>query len=151
MRRRRPARPNRRPSCRAACTCLQRHLRIRSGPRARAQTLLAAGELITMPGMTGPVSCHATALLAATDPAQVAWTIVALLAMLFGGFVVVVLIHRYARRMTAQTTQQEPFTLDQLRQLHQRGELSDEQYERARDRMVERLKAPPPEPPPRER
>lgn len=103
-----------------------------------------------MPGMTGPASYGAVEVLAATDSVQVVWTIVALLAILFGGFVVVVLIRRYARTMTAQTTQQEPFTLDQLRQLHQRGELSDEQYERARDRMVERLKAPQPAPPPRE-
>jgi hypothetical protein len=42
------------------------------------------------------------------------------------------------RRMTAedQVGPELPFTLDELRKLHQAGDLSDQQYQRARERII---------------
>ena len=50
----------------------------------------------------------------------------------------VVVIRRLVRR--AEPPAPEPFTLDQLRALHELGQLSDEEYERARGKLVARMR-----------
>lgn len=63
------------------------------------------------------------------------------------GVVVILLVRRW---LTSESSRETiGFTLQDLRNLHAAGELSDEEYERARASMIGRLQSPsPPSPPP---
>lgn len=61
-----------------------------------------------------------------------------LLAAVVGVAAVVFIIRRLTS--ASQAPAQEPFTLDDLRQLHQQGQLSDEEFERAKAKIAVRLK-----------
>lgn len=62
----------------------------------------------------------------------------ALLALMVAGYVGVILVRRRFRQ-TQQPMPTEAFTLDQLRELHASGQLTEAEYERARAKMAERL------------
>lgn len=61
------------------------------------------------------------------------WLVVLLITVIVGGVVMYV-----ARRIAHRSDNQQDigFTLHDLRQLHERGELTDEQFERARAKMI---------------
>lgn len=61
-----------------------------------------------------------------------------LLAAVVGVAAVVFIVRRLTS--AAQAPVQEPFTLDDLRKLHQQGQLSDEEFERAKAKIAVRLK-----------
>jgi hypothetical protein len=58
--------------------------------------------------------------------------------------VVILVVTIYVGRRMVRSDQEaadQPFTLQSLRDLHQSGQLSDEEFERARDAMIGRVKA----------
>ncbi len=77
------------------------------------------------------------------------WLLV-LLGIVVVGVIVLALARRYMK--TTHPSSGDGFTLQELRDLHAAGELTDAQFQRARDAMIGRLsdaeQPAPPEPPP---
>src|SRR5262245_2159606 len=63
-----------------------------------------------------------------------------LLSVVFVGAIIIYVARRYLRDDRASSAQ--GFTLHDLRQLHAAGELTDEQFERAKSMMIGRLSGP---------
>ncbi len=63
-------------------------------------------------------------------------TILLIVLVIIGGVIIL-----RARKMVKGSPKSEmPFTLSQLRKLHKRGELSDEEFERAKASMIKKAK-----------
>jgi uncharacterized membrane protein len=63
-------------------------------------------------------------------------TILLIVLVIVGGFIIM-----RARKMVKGTpTSEMPFTLSQLRKLHKRGELNDEEFERAKASMINKAR-----------
>ena len=65
----------------------------------------------------------------------IAWSAV-LAVMVFGFFIVAVILKRRSGRVDSSGPS-PPFTLDQLRRLHRDGQLTDQQYDIARQRVID--------------
>ena len=80
-------------------------------------------------------------------PEQLSWAMftwaMVLLGMLVAGLVVIAIAKRRSDALKQQAAGGGglPFTLHDLRKLHEEGELTDEQFERARQRIVAMSKA----------
>ena len=74
----------------------------------------------------------------ATDLRDLAIAVSALVVVLVVGSVGVVFVRWRLRKMQQDVTA-EPFTLEQLRKLYQRGELTEQEYARAKDKMAGRV------------
>jgi len=91
---------------------------------------------------------------AAARSSQLFWDVFPWLLVLLGIVVVGVIVLALARRYMKATppSSGDGFTLQELRDLHAAGELTDAQFQRARDAMIGRLsdaeQSAPPEPPP---
>ncbi len=90
-------------------------------------------------------------LVAKSDPRNLVVPFIVLLAAILLGCAGVYLARRWIRN-DKQPVGTEPFTLDQLRRLHGAGDLTDEEYDRAKTKLVARVKeravqadSPPPE------
>ena len=85
-------------------------------------------------------TASATALLAQADESSSAifWLIVVFVVVL-AGFVAVVWVRR--RLSPDEDFKGEGFTLSDLRRLHKEGQISDDEFERARSKMVEAMHA----------
>ncbi|MHC4948936.1 MAG: SHOCT domain-containing protein [Planctomycetota bacterium] len=90
--------------------------------------------------VTGPATTRAEGLFSDVLP-----VLLGLLGVVAVGATVVWLARRFLRRDAAAPP--EGFTLQDLRDLHRAGELSDEEFERARAAMIARVKGPPPDAP----
>lgn len=78
-------------------------------------------------------------IVATTAPVSIIiWSLV-LMAVVIGGYVAVM----WVRRSLRQGEQATPvgFSLDDLRRMHREGQLTDEEFERARAKMVAGLRA----------
>lgn len=64
----------------------------------------------------------------------VGWLVVVILAIL-GGLLIVILVRRWA----ATTPDSEPLTLDQLRELHAQGKVTDEEYRVIRTTLLAKM------------
>jgi len=64
----------------------------------------------------------------------VGWLIVVILAILGGLFVVIIV-----RRWAVATPESEPLTLDQLRELHSQGKVTDEEYRVIRTTLLAKM------------
>jgi uncharacterized membrane protein len=63
-------------------------------------------------------------------------TILLVVLVIIGGFIIM-----RARKMVKRSMKSEmPFTLSQLRKLHKRGELSDEEFQRAKVSMIDKAR-----------
>ncbi len=63
-------------------------------------------------------------------------TILLVVLVIIGGFIIM-----RARKMVKGSMKSEmPFTLSQLRKLHKRGELSDEEFQRAKVSMIDKAR-----------
>ncbi len=63
-------------------------------------------------------------------------TILLVVLVIIGGFIIM-----RARKMVKGSKKSEmPFTLSQLRKLHKRGELSDEEFQRAKVSMIDKAR-----------
>ncbi|MDY7108815.1 MAG: SHOCT domain-containing protein [Planctomycetota bacterium] len=65
--------------------------------------------------------------------------LVALLVLAVVGGIVIMIVRRWVRSSDAPP--EEGFTLHDLRQLHAAGRLGDEEFERAKAKLIERVKA----------
>lgn len=90
-----------------------------------------------------PMTPLASMLIAAANPGSTAfgellpWLIVLLVLAIVGGLVIMAL-RRWVRSPDAAP--KEGFTLHELRQLHAAGQLSDEEFQRAKAALIERVK-----------
>ncbi len=90
----------------------------------------------------------------AAPSSRLFWEVFPWLLILLGIVVVGVIVLALARRLMKETrpSSGDGFTLQELRDLHAAGELTDEQFQRARDAMIGRLTVTeqpgPPEQPP---
>jgi hypothetical protein len=88
--------------------------------------------------MTPPVS----AMIASPDPGSalfrelLPWLIALLVLAVIGGIIIMV-VRRWVR--SPDGTPEEGFTLHDLRQLHAAGRLSDEEFQRAKATLIERV------------
>lgn len=76
------------------------------------------------------------------------WLLLLIVVVIVGG-VVMLLVRRWFTSESSRET--IGFTLQDLRNLHAAGELSDEEYERARASMIGRLQSPSPSSPPQKK
>lgn len=72
------------------------------------------------------------------DLSQVMLAVAALVVVLVVGLVGVILV-RWRFRKMQQDVSAEPFTLEQLRELHRRGELTEQEYARAKAGLIDRV------------
>jgi hypothetical protein len=79
------------------------------------------------------------------EPERLSWSAfywsMVIMAMLGVGLVIVVVVRRRAQAYQNDAGPGLPFTLHDLRQLHDDGQLTDEEFERARSRIVSMSKA----------
>jgi uncharacterized protein YjeT (DUF2065 family) len=73
-----------------------------------------------------------------SDPLAVwVWVLVLGLVLVGAGIGLLVLQRRWRRMMRSPENELMPFSLEQLRQLHRRGELTDDEFQRARQHMID--------------
>ncbi|NLF30572.1 MAG: SHOCT domain-containing protein [Planctomycetes bacterium] len=83
-----------------------------------------------------PTACASSSIVGArVDYAQLALAAGFLLVLLVAGYVGVSMLRRWMRRNSADRTVIS-FTLEDLRRMHREGQLSDEEFSRARERML---------------
>jgi uncharacterized protein YjeT (DUF2065 family) len=66
-----------------------------------------------------------------------AWVLVLGLVLVGAGIGLLLLQRHWRRMMRTPDGELMPFSLEQLRQLHRRGELTDDEFQRARQRIID--------------
>jgi membrane protein implicated in regulation of membrane protease activity len=84
-----------------------------------------------------------SSIIATASPSSTAFRellpgLIALLVLAVIGGIVIMLVRRWVR--SSEAPPEEGFTLHDLRQLHAAGRLSDEEFERAKATLIERVK-----------
>jgi hypothetical protein len=104
------------------------------GRTARWQESRAIDALCSIPAM---LATHATASPARNE--ALVW-LALLLGLTIVGFIAIMLLRRWYRGTTSPDGA-AGFTLHDLRQMRAAGQLSDEEFEKARDAMITRLRS----------
>jgi hypothetical protein len=79
-----------------------------------------------------------------SDTAQLLWYILIIGVIGVGALLVGVLAARFVKKRVQTTTPAEAFTIQDLREMHQRGEITTPEYEVMRATIIARATAPPP-------
>ena len=77
-------------------------------------------------------------MIADVEQKDIIWIIIAVLVLLTGAGTAMLLIRRKFRSEPSTTEKSEvPFTLDQVRQMHQQGHISEGEFERLKDKILQ--------------
>ncbi|KPK76991.1 MAG: hypothetical protein AMJ79_04815 [Phycisphaerae bacterium SM23_30] len=76
-------------------------------------------------------------MIADIEQKDILWIIIAVFVLLTGAGIVMLLIRRKFRSESSTTENPEvPFTLDQVRQMHQQGHISEGEFQRLKDKIL---------------
>ncbi len=73
------------------------------------------------------------------DLSQIFLPLMILVAFVIAGGIIITLLRRKLTDPESSSKGQQPFTLQELRDMHGRGQLTDEEFEQARDAMIKEL------------
>jgi hypothetical protein len=108
---------------------------VKPAPTPASHRAAAAGAVFMTP-LVSPII--ATAAPSSTAFREILPWLIALLVLAVIGGIVIMLVRRWVR--SSDGPSEEGFTLHDLRQLHAAGRLSDEEFERAKARLIERVR-----------